>query len=299
MGILYHSKLIKENYYPVVAEYVTIWSNSIKPDQNVCHYAQIMYSPTGKCCIRIEAEEIALSGGKVLLMDSDVPYSIVNCSDDLELFRLLFVFEKGNIIGCTMLDFYKYYDSFRRFYALEVKYIDFNDDDGMLCYALISGSKYQTGIYENKKKWHSLNLFFCLAVIFRMINTDSEKKTYGNTKYVRQALRYIHEHYAQNIHAKDIAENIGLNTCYMHRVFSNEIGVSINTYINQYRINKATNMLAHTSISIQSIAQMIGIKNQQYFSNIYKKYTGNSPLNYRNTYKIKWNNYKDDTISHE
>ncbi len=57
--------------------------------------------------------------------------------------------------------------------------------------------------------------------------------------------------------------------------------MSVNEFINIYRIQKAKELLAKDKYYIYEIAKLVGFDDQQYFTRVFKKIVGVSPSEYR------------------
>ena len=113
-------------------------------------------------------------------------------------------------------------------------------------------------------------------------------KKYSLSKYspiVKQAIEFINLNLSSNITVKKIASEIGLSPDYLTRLFKKELGVNIITYINQKRIYTSLNLLKTTNLSIEEIADLIGLNNTSYFYTLFKKQIGMSPKKYRTSLK--------------
>jgi len=93
---------------------------------------------------------------------------------------------------------------------------------------------------------------------------------------------YLEQHYNETISRKDIESLVHLNEDYLNRIFKKETGYSLMEYIQYYRITMAKRMLAETDISISEIAARTGYNSPAYFSKIFRRFTGLTPLEYRN-----------------
>lgn len=91
---------------------------------------------------------------------------------------------------------------------------------------------------------------------------------------------YIAEHYSENICRQGLADLLFVNSDYLSRIFNKETGISIPDHITQVRMEEAKRLL-HTDATVSDIAIRIGIDNYSYFSTVFKKYTGMSPMEYR------------------
>jgi AraC family transcriptional regulator of arabinose operon len=75
--------------------------------------------------------------------------------------------------------------------------------------------------------------------------------------------------------------HISLST--LRRLVSEYTGYPLNEYIHRLKMAEAKNILLNTDRSIKEIADLLGYKEPFYFSRLFKKYVGISPLLYRNT----------------
>lgn len=102
-----------------------------------------------------------------------------------------------------------------------------------------------------------------------------------STRPVRQAKKYIDEHYSEKITLEDIAEIVGLNPVYFSVVFKKETGLNYSSYLIDIRIEKAKQMISETNETISSIAENVGYKDYRYFSQLFTKSVGVKPALYR------------------
>ena len=94
--------------------------------------------------------------------------------------------------------------------------------------------------------------------------------------------QYINLNYAHRLTLNDISEALHTNASYASRSFSERWGITITGYINQIRIERAKILLLTTDAPIGSIALNSGFDDINYFSRVFKKITGVSPMQYRN-----------------
>ncbi|MGC9356799.1 MAG: substrate-binding domain-containing protein [Anaerolineae bacterium] len=100
-------------------------------------------------------------------------------------------------------------------------------------------------------------------------------------RLVRQAMAYIHEHYADQISRTDLAQYVALSEDYLTFCFRKELGVTPITYLNRFRVNQAKDLLVHTNKSITEIALDVGFSDSSYFSRVFRREVGLSPTDYR------------------
>ena len=93
-------------------------------------------------------------------------------------------------------------------------------------------------------------------------------------------IEYISKYYYKNITNDSLASIAGLSTVYFRKLFTSVMGVSPITYVHQFRIEKAKEMLKSDYSTLTDIAQSLGYPSLYDFSRDFKKHTGVSPSKY-------------------
>lgn len=108
--------------------------------------------------------------------------------------------------------------------------------------------------------------------------------TEKSNRVINRIVDYINEHYSEEITLEKLCEAAGgLSEQYLCRLFKQNIGMRPIEYILKKRIGIARSYLEKTDLPINDIAQLTGFNNTSYFYRNFKKFTGTSPLNYRQT----------------
>jgi len=102
-----------------------------------------------------------------------------------------------------------------------------------------------------------------------------------NESLIKEALRYIKENYNQNINLESVAAYVHLNPQYFSRYFKNKTGTNFIEYLSLLRINKAKDMLINTDKSITEICLSVGYVDSSYFSKVFIKHVGITPIKFR------------------
>jgi len=79
-----------------------------------------------------------------------------------------------------------------------------------------------------------------------------------------------------------IADEIGISNSYLSRIFKDQVGISLSEMINETKMKIVEKELRTTNKSIKDIIEEVGIANQSYFTVVFKKKFGVSPMEYRN-----------------
>lgn len=99
---------------------------------------------------------------------------------------------------------------------------------------------------------------------------------------VIKAKRYLADHYDDaELSQVQVAEHVGLNEKYFSNRFTKEAGETFSNYLTQLRIQKARELLRTTNFKGYEIAEMVGYRNAEHFTRMFKKETGITPTQYR------------------
>ena len=106
-----------------------------------------------------------------------------------------------------------------------------------------------------------------------------EKEERG--ELIVQIKEYIRKNYSENLSAAEIAGTFFLNPSYLSTLFRDKAGMTMKTYIEAVRMEKAKQMLENKELSVTEVAAYTGYSDPNYFSKVFRKYTGMSPRGYR------------------
>lgn len=102
---------------------------------------------------------------------------------------------------------------------------------------------------------------------------------------VRRIKSMIHEFYQSGITLDEIALKLNLTPEYLSTQFHKETGETYSSYLKNYRINKAKELLIGTQKKQYEVAREVGYTDSKYFSKIFRECTGYSPAEYRKIHK--------------
>ena len=103
---------------------------------------------------------------------------------------------------------------------------------------------------------------------------------------ILKILDYIDNNLYKKISMDELSKVFFFNKDYIMRTFKRELGMTIIDYINKKRIFNSLGALKNTDDMMLKIALKHGYVSQEYFSEIFSKYMGVSPLTYRKFTKI-------------
>jgi len=99
---------------------------------------------------------------------------------------------------------------------------------------------------------------------------------------IRRAQEYIERHYTDSeLSLNEVASHVNLSASHFSVIFSQEAGQTFKEYLIESRINKAKELLRMTSLRSADIAYQVGYSDPHYFSSVFKKNTGFTPMEFR------------------
>lgn len=113
----------------------------------------------------------------------------------------------------------------------------------------------------------------------------SNKRSNNKNMLILMAKEFINKNLAnEKLNLELVSRHIGLSPIYFCKLFHKEEGVSFNDYLNLARINKAKTLLGETNLKVFEVSCATGFGNSPYFYYVFKRLTGVTPLEYRNSF---------------
>ncbi|MFC0523221.1 helix-turn-helix domain-containing protein [Pontibacillus salicampi] len=245
-------------------------SSDIDDNKPIFHGLGFLYIRTGTVTVTISQQELTLTAGTAVIIQDWDTLSLSNFGNK-DGVTYMFVSLKGEAIRHvwelihnqfgTMLYLNPHTDPIAYFTnMLEKARMDQLND----AYEA-SGYAYQFAM----KLYH-----YCLR-----LESHSSHSDWPST--IMDAIKYAKEHYHQDISPGDMASACNLSRYHFARQFKEKTRVTPIQYITTLRIQRAKELLEHTSYAVEEIANLIGYHNANYFTKVFKKVTGTTPGRYR------------------
>ena len=94
---------------------------------------------------------------------------------------------------------------------------------------------------------------------------------------------YIRENYMYDLSVQDLADKMNYSEPYFCRLFKQSFGQNFTAYLTEYRVSMAKKMLEEPTVNIKDIGKSVGYEDSNYFTKVFRRITGQSPSEYRNT----------------
>ena len=110
-------------------------------------------------------------------------------------------------------------------------------------------------------------------------------KQHSLNKYsyiVGKAITIISFDLTADLSLNNIAKQLNINPTYLSSLFRKECDCTLTEYVNRKRIEHAITLLDKTDKPVNAIAFECGIQDTNYFIKLFKKFTNQTPTQYRN-----------------
>lgn len=98
--------------------------------------------------------------------------------------------------------------------------------------------------------------------------------------YVRRTVDTINSLYMTPVTVESIAANLGIDRRYLSRIFKANMGISVQEYLIQVRMEQAEKLL-QDKLPVNLVCELVGYSDPFHFSKMFKKYYGVSPSLYK------------------
>lgn len=100
---------------------------------------------------------------------------------------------------------------------------------------------------------------------------------------VRATKEYLEQHYADDISLEDMAEHVNISPQYFSKLIKKTTGFNFIDWLSMLRVKKAKELLNNSNLTVKEVCFMVGYKDPNYFSRIFKKRIGITPSEYVKT----------------
>lgn len=170
-------------------------------------------------------------------------------------------------------------DSFVRFASSIITVIKEIDYD---LYKKIDQNEILQGIM-NSITWNELRN--ALFGIVKKISINKQNNMPIVNLLVKKVLSMVEEFYRDGITLEQIAARLNITPEYLGSLFNKEVGVNFSTYIKEFRIKKAKELLISKELKTYEVADKVGYPDPKYFCRVFKEVTGFTPGEYQKNYK--------------
>jgi len=131
----------------------------------------------------------------------------------------------------------------------------------------------------------SAQIHFILSELISQNNMSTDYVSETITK----AIKFIEQHFTEDISVKDIASTVFVSKYHFIRMFKKHTDITPYAHIIKLRILYATHLLTNSIHSVELIGDKCGFKSPEHFIRLFNKYIGCTPSKYRQRSKLTGN----------
>lgn len=139
--------------------------------------------------------------------------------------------------------------------------------------------------FKDKEKNYQLrivtNLFNLWTNIYDNNSFETTNVLSKASSRLKKALDFIHQNYNQKLKIEDLCDELCLCRSEVCKLFRDSMNTTFTEYLTKYRIQKSVALLSSNETNITEICDIVGFNSSSYFTEIFKKFYGQTPLNYR------------------
>lgn len=118
------------------------------------------------------------------------------------------------------------------------------------------------------------------SLIFSLVDGMVQHSVSHSEQLIEKIKKYIENNYVDATR-ESVACKFFINPSYLSQIFKQSTGCSFTDYLTWVRMEKAKKILLGTDLKIQDIAEKLGYSSSQYFTKVFEKYAGTTPLEYK------------------
>ncbi|KUP22248.1 response regulator [Paenibacillus sp. DMB5] len=123
-------------------------------------------------------------------------------------------------------------------------------------------------------------------LLLSVMNEFHREAGEGRYSYIQRAIAYIRSHLNQQLSLQQVAGFVHLNPNHFSEVFKRETGQGYMEFVTRERMSRAGSLLMTTRKKISEVAGEVGYEDVKYFSQQFKKSTGLTPSEFRQSNDI-------------
>lgn len=114
---------------------------------------------------------------------------------------------------------------------------------------------------------------------------ESEGEGLASLQSIHAIQHYISSNIGADISLSSLAERFHFSPQYIAKKFKETYGTTVMNYLTGLRMEKAKSLLSHSDQTVLEVSRMLGYEDDNYFGKVFRKFTGESPTQYRKHHK--------------
>lgn len=115
----------------------------------------------------------------------------------------------------------------------------------------------------------------------RSMEEENSRIFSAEEKNISDILQYIEQNYMTDITLATLSEHMHFSPAYLSRLIKKETGYNFIWLLTMMRMLKAAELLTTTNLKVYAVCERVGIADQRYFSQVFRKTFGHTPMEYQ------------------
>ena len=241
---------------------------------------RLFYCVSGGGEITAANEKYTLTEGTALLIRAGIPYKNTSPAEGMKLYAFNFDFHYDERRPKNAVS-YVFANEYRPNMLLEPQE-ELREPFGRVLLALrfFHKDKLEAVLAEQdaKRRYFSeISSAVFKEILLLLAREATDGATYSRCDAI---LEYVREHYREPLTNESVAARFSYHKNYINAIVKKETGETLHSYLLNYRIERAAELLASGEYSVSEAAEAVGFSECTHFSRAFKKITGKSPNEY-------------------
>lgn len=270
---------------------IHVWDAQSVHEHKHEHF-EIGYVLRGTALHRIGGQEYRLRQGDLFLIDKGISHRYVE-GERFELINLCFYpeiidrsfFSVKSVNNMAASSLFHFAPDISQDYSRIV----LHDTDGRILSVLEDISR---EMEEKSNGYRAIVRGHLIRLLVYFLREAGQQEAKNLSPTVNAILRNLSTRYMENVSVSDLSDDDYYSLNYLGKKFKEEMGVPFKTYLQNYRLQKATALLTTTDYTVEEIAAAVGYQNAPFFYKLFRERYGTTPLHYRKTIRT----YQEETL---
>ena len=112
---------------------------------------------------------------------------------------------------------------------------------------------------------------------------ENRESRYAQSHIVNHAIAYMEAHFAEKLTLQEVADSCYVSQWHLSKLLNKETEGTFYDTLNEIRIREAKRLLADPKLRVGDIGALVGYQDSAHFARVFKKLTGMSANEYRNS----------------
>lgn len=122
-----------------------------------------------------------------------------------------------------------------------------------------------------------------LILLGQLIMERVRQARFSNKAIIDSVRNYVDLHYASEISLTTLSTLFHINSAHLSETFKHHVGQNFSDYLVNLRMERAVELLKDNQLKIIDVANLVGFSSSGYFSTVFKKHYGQTPVEFRNS----------------